>query len=66
MEQDVDTDYKTICCTCLSSDRNVVSINGLTQIYQVFRLIMYDYAGDRVSFKSFKVITLLSSCAISK
>ncbi|XP_047543034.1 zinc finger protein 726-like [Vanessa atalanta] len=47
MEQDVDTGYRTFCCTCLSSDRNVISINGLTQIYQVFRLIMYDYAGDR-------------------
>lgn len=58
MEQDVDTAYNTFCCTCLSSDRNVISINGLTQIYQVFRLIMYDYAGDRVSFKSFKVVLL--------
>ncbi|CAH0731082.1 unnamed protein product, partial [Brenthis ino] len=47
MEQDVDTGYRTLCCTCLSSDRNVISINGLTSIYQIFRLIMYDYAGDR-------------------
>lgn len=51
MEQDVDTGYRTLCCTCLSSDRNVISINGLTSIYQIFRLIMYDYAGDRVSLK---------------
>ncbi|CAG9577610.1 unnamed protein product [Danaus chrysippus] len=47
MEQDVDTGYRTLCCTCLSSDRNVISINGLTQIYQMFRLMMYDFAGDR-------------------
>ncbi|XP_034839062.1 zinc finger protein 82-like [Maniola hyperantus] len=47
MEQDVDTSYRTLCCTCLSTDRNVISINGLTNIYQVFRLLMYDYAGDR-------------------
>ncbi|XP_039762832.1 zinc finger protein 354A-like [Pararge aegeria] len=47
MEQDVDTTYRTLCCTCLSTDRNVISINGITNIYQVFRLIMYDYTGDR-------------------
>ncbi|KAI5637198.1 hypothetical protein NE865_10095 [Phthorimaea operculella] len=47
MEQDVETTYRTVCSTCLSSDRNLFSINGAAHIYQVFRLLMYDFAGDR-------------------
>lgn len=51
MEQDVDTGYRTVCSTCLSTDRDLFSINNLTHVYQIFRLIMYDFAGDRVSLK---------------
>ncbi|XP_049884148.1 zinc finger protein 425-like [Pectinophora gossypiella] len=47
MEQDVDNTYRTVCSTCLSADRNLFAINNLAQIYQVFRLLMYDFAGDR-------------------
>ncbi|XP_073966247.1 uncharacterized protein [Choristoneura fumiferana] len=47
MEQEVESNYRVVCCTCLSSDRNLVSINGLAPVYQIFRLLMYDFAGDR-------------------
>ncbi|KAM3956021.1 uncharacterized protein ACR2FA_010068 [Aphomia sociella] len=47
MEQDVDNGYRTVCSACLSSDRDLFSINGSQQVYQIFRLLMYDFAGDR-------------------
>ncbi|XP_053622511.1 zinc finger protein Xfin-like [Plodia interpunctella] len=48
MEQDVDNDYKTVCSACLSSDRDLYSLNNFQQVHQIFRLIMYDFAGDRL------------------
>ncbi|XP_060808507.1 zinc finger protein 28 isoform X2 [Amyelois transitella] len=48
MEQDVDDDYKTVCCACLSSDRDLYSINNFQQVNEMFRLIMYDFAGGRL------------------
>ncbi|XP_063631073.1 zinc finger protein 888-like [Cydia splendana] len=47
MEQEVESGYRVVCCTCLSTDRNLISINGLAPVYQIFRLLMYDFAGDR-------------------
>ncbi|KAJ8704930.1 hypothetical protein PYW08_012250 [Mythimna loreyi] len=47
MEQDVDTGYRTVCSTCLSSDRDLFDLNNSPQVYQIFRLLMYDFAGDR-------------------
>ncbi|KAJ8706544.1 hypothetical protein PYW07_012622 [Mythimna separata] len=47
MEQDVDTTYRTVCSTCLSSDRDLFGLNNSPQVYQIFRLLMYDFAGDR-------------------
>ncbi|XP_048480026.1 zinc finger protein 723 isoform X3 [Plutella xylostella] len=56
MEQDVEsglegtlTSYRHICSICLSTDRNLVVINGDNQLQEVFRLLMYDFAGDRFS-----------------
>lgn len=49
MEQDVDTGYRTMCSTCLSTDRNLFHLNNLPQVNQIFKLLMYDFAGDRVS-----------------
>ncbi|CAK1592391.1 unnamed protein product [Parnassius mnemosyne] len=48
MEQDVDNTFNKICSTCLSSDRDLVLIIGESNIYQTFRLLMYDFAGDRL------------------
>lgn len=60
MEQDVEsglegtlTSYRHICSICLSTDRNLVVINGDNQLQEVFRLLMYDFAGDRVRCKNF-------------
>ncbi|XP_072946721.1 uncharacterized protein [Epargyreus clarus] len=47
MEQDVDNGYRTVCSACLSADRNLISINAFEAVYQVFRLLMYEFAGDR-------------------
>ncbi|CAD0207140.1 unnamed protein product [Chrysodeixis includens] len=47
MEQDVDTGCRPMCSTCLSSDRDLFELNSSTQVYQIFRLLMYDFAGDR-------------------
>lgn len=51
MEQDVDNGYRTVCSTCLSSDRDLFSLNDMPQVYHVFCLLMNDFAGDRVSLK---------------
>ncbi|XP_028158561.1 zinc finger protein 676-like [Ostrinia nubilalis] len=47
MEQDVDNDYRTVCSTCLSSDRDLFSLNDMPQIHHIFCLLMTDFAGDR-------------------
>ncbi|KAL0858413.1 hypothetical protein ABMA27_012292 [Loxostege sticticalis] len=47
MEQDVDNGYRTVCSTCLSSDRDLFSLNDMPQVYHVFCLLMNDFAGDR-------------------
>lgn len=54
MEQDVDTCYRTMCSTCLSTDRDLFLLNNMPQVNQIFKLIMYDFAGDRVSGKTFR------------
>ncbi|GBP13532.1 Zinc finger and BTB domain-containing protein 41 [Eumeta japonica] len=48
MEQDVDNNFGSLCSTCLSGDRNLMIINSSNQVYQIFRLIMYDFAGDKL------------------
>lgn len=68
MEQDVDTGCRPMCSACLSSDRDLFELNSSTQVYQIFRLLMYDFAGDRVSFKVFKTyfcILLLKQCYVN-
>ncbi|KAH9628487.1 hypothetical protein HF086_015762 [Spodoptera exigua] len=45
MEQDVETGYRALCSTCLSSDRDLFDLNNTAQ--DIFRLLMYDFAGDR-------------------
>ncbi|XP_075990078.1 uncharacterized protein LOC142985658 [Anticarsia gemmatalis] len=47
MEQDVDTGYRTMCSTCLSTDRDLFLLNNMPQVHQIFKLLMYDFAGDR-------------------
>ncbi|XP_047039620.1 zinc finger protein 354A-like [Helicoverpa zea] len=47
MEQDVDTGYRNVCGTCLSGDRDLFDLNNSPQVYLIFRLLMYDFAGDR-------------------
>ncbi|CAB3241006.1 unnamed protein product [Arctia plantaginis] len=47
MEQDVDTSYRTMCSTCLSTDRHLFHLNNWPQVNQIFKLLMYDFAGDR-------------------
>ncbi|KAF9418156.1 hypothetical protein HW555_004966 [Spodoptera exigua] len=47
MEQDVETGYRALCSTCLSSDRDLFDLNNTAQ--DIFRLLMYDFAGDRFS-----------------
>lgn len=49
VEINIDNNYRTVCSTCLSGDRNLFLLNGVPQIYHIFRLLMYDFAGDRVS-----------------
>lgn len=49
MEQDVEQAYSTVCSTCLSSDRDLFAFSGMPQIYEIFRWIMYDFAGGQVS-----------------
>lgn len=51
MEQDVENEYRNVCSTCLSSDRDLFALSNNPQAYQTFKLLMYDFAGDRVSFK---------------
>ncbi|KAG6459863.1 hypothetical protein O3G_MSEX011656 [Manduca sexta] len=48
MEQGVDNNYTTVCCTCLSSGRNLFSLTNSTHVLQIFRLLMQDYTGDRL------------------
>lgn len=59
MEQDVDSGYRTACSTCLSSDRDLFALDGSIDIYNIFCLLMTDFAGDRVSFESFYKYVLL-------
>lgn len=53
VELNIDNSYRTVCSTCLSGDRNLFLLNAVPQIYHVFRLLMYDFAGDRVSIYFF-------------
>ncbi|XP_059047577.1 zinc finger and BTB domain-containing protein 41-like [Achroia grisella] len=48
MEQDVDNGYRTVCSACLSSDRDLFSICNLQHVYEMFRLLTYDFPVDRV------------------
>lgn len=59
MEQDVENGYRTVCSTCLSSDRDLFALNNnsIPQAFQIFKLLMYDFAGDRVSLQNFLIIT---------
>lgn len=43
----MDTGCRPMCSACLSSDRDLFELNSSTQVYQIFRLLMYDFAGDR-------------------
>ncbi|CAK1592394.1 unnamed protein product [Parnassius mnemosyne] len=47
MKQEVDIVYNKVCSACLSSDRDLVFIIGQSDIYQIFRLLMYDFVGDK-------------------
>ncbi|KAJ0184274.1 hypothetical protein K1T71_000697 [Dendrolimus kikuchii] len=49
MEQDVDSGYRTVCTTCLSTDRDLYSLSNLPQINQIFKLLMFDFAADRLA-----------------
>lgn len=43
--------YRMMCSGCLSIDRNFVRIPESTQLYKIFRLLLTDFAGERVSLK---------------
>lgn len=47
MEQDVDSGFRTMCSTCLSTDRHLFLINNMPQVNEIFKLLMYDFAGDK-------------------
>ncbi|XP_068627267.1 zinc finger protein 58-like [Battus philenor] len=46
MEQDVDKQYRKVCNTCLSSDRDLMIFEEHTEVFQIFRLLMFDFAGE--------------------
>ncbi|XP_037869713.1 zinc finger protein 845 isoform X2 [Bombyx mori] len=46
MEQDVDNNFKIICSTCLCGDRKLFALNNTQEVYQIFRLLMFDFAGE--------------------
>ncbi|XP_041983878.1 zinc finger protein 845-like [Aricia agestis] len=48
MEQDVEDGLKPLCCACLSTDRNLVAIQGSSEIVEVFKLLLFNYAADRI------------------
>ncbi|CAG4995292.1 unnamed protein product [Parnassius apollo] len=47
MKQEVDIAHNKVCSACLSSDRDLVFIIRQSNIYQIFRLLMYDIAVDK-------------------
>lgn len=51
MEQDVETVQRRICNTCLSSDRDIIILNEQSVLFQIFRLLTYDFAGEVSIFK---------------
>ncbi|XP_038221355.1 zinc finger protein 112-like [Zerene cesonia] len=48
MEQGIDDYFRTVCSACLSSDRDIITINSSSHLYQIFRLLLCDNAGDRI------------------
>ncbi|XP_013163531.1 PREDICTED: gastrula zinc finger protein xFG20-1-like isoform X2 [Papilio xuthus] len=46
MEQDVETIQRRICNTCLSLDRDIIILNEQSDLFQMFRLLTYDFAGE--------------------
>lgn len=67
MEQDVDNNFKIICSTCLCGDRKLFALNNTQEVYQIFRLLMFDFAGEAVSnvfFKKKKKHWLRLSCSL--
>lgn len=65
MEQDVEEHISTVCSCCLSRDRNLMSINNMPLVYEIFKVLMTDFNEDIIDIVSiFYIIIIIVTCTI--